>query len=54
MTHWLHVTCQIKILTGYADKFCFVVGRIYQLPDKAVMLGIDSEIITGLVTDNGM
>ena len=34
----LHITCQIKISTGSADKFGFVVRFIYQSQDKAVMV----------------
>jgi hypothetical protein len=47
---WLHIICQIKILTGFADKFGFVVRFIYQLPNKAVIQSLNAENITSLVT----
>jgi len=57
----LHIICQIKIPTGFAEKLvlpknCFrrkigFVGRfIYQLPSKAVTHSSNAENIASLVT----
>nr|ADI19025.1 hypothetical protein [uncultured alpha proteobacterium HF0070_05I22] len=45
----LHIICQIKISTGFADKVGFVVRFIYQLPGKAGIGLSKAKNITNLV-----